>query len=374
MRRIGPSWVNREITQPMIGSSKIKLSGQQGQALALAIIVVAITGLLAVPVLSLSSSVLHRSAASRATLHEQYSVDAGTEDAIWRITYEEGFLSKVLDESPPAPYPIIVNGAETLIEVKPYEGQEPPAPEQDPPEENPGINILMWTTVEPPLINLADATATVTIHIQNSNAPTEPMIERLIEVLPAGFRYIEGTLKCKTEVDDECEGLHWQGAPDQILTIEAFTDPSIFEREELGPGIVLTGGDPRFPLCEPKVNFLVEPDEGGIYQKLEWTWPNGGRPVVEEDQTVEISFDMALPVEINIDNIPWSDSPYLDTTQDACPGAGLEAGQPLDLSGFLITLITATQGNTALDSLVQFVFPGPDIEIQSQRYGRSEEP
>ena len=97
---------------------------------------------------------------------------------------------------------------------------------------------------------------------------------------------------------------------------------------------------------------------------------------IKDGTEVEISFKMTLPDTLDLTVLPLSDNPWIRTQPNKCRGGGnLEAGRPLELSGFFNALITATQGKTKLTSLVEFVFdPELGIEIQSQRYGRSEEP
>jgi len=233
----------------------------------------------------------------------------------------------------------------------------------------------MWTTVEPALINLADTEVKVTMHFKAS-AVVDPTITQLIEVLPKGYAYMENTLLC----EDGCQSLFWRDQPvpenpEHLLTTDDFTDPATFSPGGLEEESMAGGDpwdiDPITGKCADKL-FLVAPEEVEAYQKLEWNWSGGHRPVVKVGEEAKISFKMRLDGQIDTDTFPWSDSPWLDTDQNQCMQPGANAGRPLELSGFLITLITATQGNTSLDSLVRFVFAGADtdIEIQSQRYGK----
>ena len=91
---------------------------QDGQVLAITLIVVVITAALTVPLLGLISSVLLRSFASTTTLEEQYSVDAGIEDAIWRANANNDpvFADLVIQNAAPS-YDITVNGQTVTIDI-----------------------------------------------------------------------------------------------------------------------------------------------------------------------------------------------------------------------------------------------------------------
>ena len=363
--------------------------GQQGQAFAITLIVVAVAALLSIPVMALTSSVLHRSAASRTTLNEQYSVDGGNEDAIWRLNNDPSFLNDILQTVPAPTYAISINGQPVEIEAKPVSPPSgPPTPIPPTPTPNPGIAPLMWTTVNPPEIEYLNppATVKVTIHIQESPSSTAPTIQQMVEVLPANFTYVAGSLKCDGD-PVQCSNLVWNtsGLPVQVAELE---DPTVMIIENPmfpttrvpNPGPPNPGElpDPWAPAalgnsCPADTNRA---DDNNPYftQRIDWRWSDPNvRPKVLDGTTATISFDVNVPNPIDPATLPLGDNPWIETNQNQCNQGGseqLQAGKPFGLRVTFTVLITSTQGNTSLKSLVKFVLPSTVVEIKSQRYGQ----
>jgi len=72
--------------------SKLKLSAQEGRALIMALIVLAVGTLLIPPFLAYISTNLLASRATEEGMREQYAADAGVEYAIWKSANDPGFL------------------------------------------------------------------------------------------------------------------------------------------------------------------------------------------------------------------------------------------------------------------------------------------
>jgi len=75
--------------------SKLKLSAQEGRALALTLIVLAIGCLLIPPFLAYISTNLFASYATEEGMKEQYAADAGVEYAVWKLINDRDFLELV---------------------------------------------------------------------------------------------------------------------------------------------------------------------------------------------------------------------------------------------------------------------------------------
>ena len=362
------------------------ITGQRGQAFAITLIVVAVTGLLSIPVLSLTSSVLHRSTASRTTLDEQYSVDGGTEDAIWRLQNDPSFLNDILQTVPAPTYAINVNGQPVEIEAKPFSPPSgPPTPVPPTPTPNPGIAPLMWTTADPPEIEYLNppATVRVTINIQDPPSATTPTIEQMVEILPANFTYVAGSLECDGD-PVQCTNLVWNNAsadPVEVADLEAamtienpmFPTTRIPNPNPPSPGVLPDPWDPAAQTnsCPPDTS-RADDNNPHFTQRLDWQWSNP-RPQVVDGTTATISFDAAVPNPIDPATLPLGDNPWIETNQNQCNQGGseqLQAGKPFGLRVTFTVLITTTQGKTALKSLVRFVLPSPVVEIKSQGYGQ----
>lgn len=363
-------------------------TGQQGMAFAITLIVVAVAALLSIPVMALTSSVLHRSAATRTTLDEQYSVDGGNEDAIWRLQNDPSYLNDILQTVPAPTYAITVNGQPVNIEAEPVSPPSAPPTTMPTPTPNPGIEPLMWTTIYPPQIEYLNPPATVnlTISIQDSPSSTAPIISQMVEVLPANFTYVPGSLECDGD-PVQCSNLVWKtsGLPVQVADLE---DPLVMTVEDpMFPTTRVPNPDPPNPgelpdpwdpsavanSCPPDTT-RADDDTPQFTQRLEWQWndPNV-RPKVVDGTTATISFDATVPNPLDLSTLPLADNPWIESSQNQCNQGGSEqfqAGKPFALRVTFTALITSTQGDTSLKSLVQFVLPSPIVEIKSQRYGQ----
>ena len=91
-------------------------SSESGVTLILVLMLVAAVGLLVVPLMLIGASGLRATNFSEQRFNERYSVDAGVEDALWRIRHETG--PSALDLDRPKEYTRTFNGLETVIKIK----------------------------------------------------------------------------------------------------------------------------------------------------------------------------------------------------------------------------------------------------------------
>jgi len=101
--------------------SKLKLSAQEGRALALTLIALAVGCLLIPPFLSYISTNLLASHATEEGMREQYAADAGVEYAVWKLINDRNFLELVSwsDKDNPisVDMPTSVNDIEPVVSV-----------------------------------------------------------------------------------------------------------------------------------------------------------------------------------------------------------------------------------------------------------------
>ncbi len=101
--------------------SKLKLSAQEGRALALALVALAIGCLLIPPFLSYISTNLFASIATEEGMKEQYAADAGVEYVVWKLLKDPNFRESLRwsDEDNPIPVdmPTSVNAIIPIVSV-----------------------------------------------------------------------------------------------------------------------------------------------------------------------------------------------------------------------------------------------------------------
>lgn len=90
--------------------------GESGQALVIALIVLAVGVLLVAAFLYYVSASQRASRGAQEAVTDHYTADAGVEHAIWRLTYEPGFTQTVAAGSPVV-YTITINGRTVVITV-----------------------------------------------------------------------------------------------------------------------------------------------------------------------------------------------------------------------------------------------------------------
>lgn len=106
---------------------------QEGQALTLALIALAVGALMVGPLLSQASTGLLASEALSPQLTWGYSCEAGVQHGIWRLRYEPGFASSITELNPTQSYTITINEVEVLVTVTWVEVTAPPPPPPPPP-------------------------------------------------------------------------------------------------------------------------------------------------------------------------------------------------------------------------------------------------
>jgi len=101
--------------------SKLKLSAQEGRALALALVALAIGCLLIPPFLSYISTNLFASIATEEGMREQYAADAGVEYAVWKLINDPNFRESLrwstIDDPVPVDMPTSVNAITPTVSV-----------------------------------------------------------------------------------------------------------------------------------------------------------------------------------------------------------------------------------------------------------------
>ena len=380
------------------------LGHENGQGFTMALIVLAVTALLSVPLLGFLSSVLHRSSAQNAALDAQYSVDAGTEDALWRVAYDSGFMQQLMTGNSQT-YSIVVNGKPVSTTVKSaIPGGVPPAPAPTP-TPRPGLSPLIWTSVclpalyqvcppnayqlwydlAPPALPLVR----VTIYLRNG-ANSQDTISEIYEVLhrlpplvppgPAapldgyrysGFEYVPGTIR------------------NQDLVKKVGNNYIPYSDSELEQQMIKSWGpwnpsSPPFPWANPYPpknadgTCVTETTYQAPYQaapnlleqqRIEWTWANNDRPRVQPGNPpphdASLTFDMVLKTP---KPGVYGDSAWGHSTQNQCVG-GQEThkgrGSWVIIRGQFV--LTASQGATT--NLISELESEDKTKITAQSFG-----
>jgi hypothetical protein len=353
------------------------ITGQRGQGFAITLIVVAITAALSVPLLTFTSSILQRGAAPRVALTEQYSVGAGTEDAIWLVANDPDFLADLLEQLEIS-YPIDINGnqVEITIEINP-QGEPPPPPLPDPPSQT-GIYVHLQSLISPAVFNIGNPPDKITLTLFLTNTGDQPgggsnaTAHEIISVLPRGFGYA-GNLAW--------ENLFHQTEPPPFPLPEPRREWD--ESDPLTPfHRHLTGEDP-FHDCDEITtrndgipsDSITPADSDSDWERLVWGhtntegghWTNPQRPRIEKQTVAKISFDIEF---VRWENPPLGflpDNPWWDVRQNYCkhPHLDLEPGHPSGILVFLSYWVRACQGNTLL---ISDVLVADDTQILAQRY------
>lgn len=100
--------------------SKLKLSAQEGRALALTLIVLAVSCLLIPPFLAYISTNLLACRATEEGMKEQYAADAGVEYAMWKLANDPNFVETVRLSTNPVTVdpPTSINNIIVTVEVE----------------------------------------------------------------------------------------------------------------------------------------------------------------------------------------------------------------------------------------------------------------
>ena len=346
------------------------LGGQHGQAFAMTLIVVAVTAALSIPLLSFLSSVLHRSSHANVILKEQYSADAGAEDALWNLSKDPTFSGT---------YTISANQGDATVNVAPYVPVSPPPPPPPPVAPNPGHEPLMWTTYPAGVassggvcapspsqsvkyFNLSlGATPTqlpLTICIGDTGQ-SQTGVSDIIDVLPSGFTFVQGSvvgtnLVYKTNKQCGQPGGHCSGDPFPL------GDPNV----STTPLWSFTGPD---PYQQPaNCTHYHTTNQTSTQQKLEWgPWSSTDIPKVDNGKIASISFNLS---PATLQPGMYRDDPWINITQNQCTqGSGLQAGMPSWILAYKTLRVTVTQGGTTLTVLVEVMPPNP-VKIISLQY------
>ena len=163
------------------------INGEKGQALPLALAILALGALIITPSLGLASSTLAGSRTYGRAITERYSADAGVEHAIWQLKYN-GLADSLTTENPTVDYSIAVNNMTADITVTRIEDTFPPEP-PPPPEGSQAWRIQVAKSVEPDSAPPGQPTTfTYTIYIENVST-SEVHLEEVGDMLPVGFVY-----------------------------------------------------------------------------------------------------------------------------------------------------------------------------------------
>ena len=163
------------------------INGEKGQALPLALAILALGALIITPSLGLASSTLAGSRTYGRAITERYSADAGVEHAIWQLKYN-GLADSLTTENPTVDYSIAVNNMTADITVTRIEDTFPPEP-PPPPEGLQAWRIQVAKSVEPDSAPPGQPTTfTYTIYVENVSA-SEVHLEEVGDLLPVGFVY-----------------------------------------------------------------------------------------------------------------------------------------------------------------------------------------
>ncbi len=97
---------------------------ESGQALAIALVLMALGGLFVVPVLSLTSTNLNANRQIDNANMELYAADAGVENVMWRIMFEQGFKLPTDTAGKEGCAPFTLNGRNVVTNISMAAGQE----------------------------------------------------------------------------------------------------------------------------------------------------------------------------------------------------------------------------------------------------------
>ncbi|MEK7847338.1 MAG: hypothetical protein AAB270_00275, partial [Chloroflexota bacterium] len=95
---------------------KAAVRKQRGQVLPLALMVLGAGALMMGPLLGYVSTSLSGLRTTSTALEKDYAVDAGVEQAIWRLMYDSNFALTLVEEEPYT-YPITVNGVSVQVVI-----------------------------------------------------------------------------------------------------------------------------------------------------------------------------------------------------------------------------------------------------------------
>jgi len=177
-------------------------ANERGLILPLVLILLAVGMLTIVPFVSYMYSGSMASNISHTRLVNEYAAGAGAEDAIWRLTYEEGFKESIGGENPMTSYSTTVNGTSVNITVAGMEYEEPVIVQ---PEPSWRWGMVVYKTVDPDFIALpmsGPVTVDYTITIDNdASLFITYFISQIKDLLPLDTTYITGSASGLTTSD-----------------------------------------------------------------------------------------------------------------------------------------------------------------------------
>ncbi len=163
------------------------MNSEEGQALPLALLALAVGMLVIAPFAGHASSSLIGSRIYEQAITEQYSADAGVEWAIWQLKYN-GLTDSLTAENPTANYSITSNNMTGNITVTRIEDTFPPEPPPDP-EGSQSWRVQVAKSVDPDSAPLGQPTTfTYTVYIENVST-SEVHLAEVRDLLPIGFIY-----------------------------------------------------------------------------------------------------------------------------------------------------------------------------------------
>ncbi|MDP2952040.1 MAG: hypothetical protein Q8O76_01825 [Chloroflexota bacterium] len=199
------------------------MKSEKGQILPFVLAALAIGTLIAIPFLTQAGTTLITTRTSSQEMTEQYSADAGTEHALWRLKHEAGFADSLTAQNPTVNYGIAVNALSANITVTLVEIEPPPQP-PPPPQGSQGDKIFITASVAPDAAPVGQATSfTYTISIENTSTSNLKM-EEIRDLLPSGFIYEAGSSSGVTTAAPEIE---WENGRQKLVWEFSSPHPTI---------------------------------------------------------------------------------------------------------------------------------------------------
>ncbi|MFQ5826808.1 MAG: hypothetical protein ACE5IA_05560, partial [Dehalococcoidia bacterium] len=220
------------------------MKNEQGQALPLALIALALVTLTSAPLLNQVSTGLMATRVSGGLNVERYSADTGVEHALWRLVYEPGFAESLTVGDPTAEYSREANGGTVNITVTRLGATSPTG---DPV----GVSKAVFPDSAP---EGQETTFTYTIYIKNLSLGLQDL-HSIGDLLPLGFSYLAGSSSGVTTDDPNIS-----------------IDPSGSERLrwKLTPFVPMSSGEVR-----EQVFQAIATLEGGTYLNEAWAKVTG---------------------------------------------------------------------------------------------------
>lgn len=287
-------------------------SHERGSVLPAVLVVTAVMSVLLIPLLRLSVDAVRRVQERSDNLSATYAVDAGVEDAIWRLTNDSGFRYDVLSGTP-QPYTISVGGETVHVDAGLFSTSGPtptPAPSPTP---RLSFKPIIVSFMDPNRVNLAldpDPVVRVTLIFLNLSGSTST-INTIEEVLPRSWQYAGNLTQTNLKT---AAGQSY----DVMNLVPAATDCA----SDAPPCWTYTGNRPSsFFSCQS-----WNANQTSYVQRLTWDWSSQleNAPRLNPISIAWLSFDVTLG------SVPgsgaYTDSPWMKASGQQCYSGQLQAG------------------------------------------------